>query len=87
MRNLQSHSFNAFQVLEPFRQLPALQAGEHTASAWRAARQEYERRKQPVEQRISHKLKETLSLTILPRLAVAVESDKGSQPQQVRPKG
>lgn len=49
-----------------------LQVSDFTAPQWRAAKEEYERRMSPIEQRISQKLKELFGAVILPGLAGAV---------------
>eukprot|EP00798_Chlamydomonas_sp_ICE-L_P009046 gene9045-16169_t len=48
-----------------------MQVSEYTLPAWRAAREEYERRMDLIEQRVSQKLKELFRSTILPSLMAA----------------
>jgi len=45
-------------VLAPFARLPALHVSTYTASAWKSAHNEHERRLEAIEERVSQKLKE-----------------------------
>merc|ERR1712078_75154 len=68
-------AFGAFQQMHPFH------VGEFNDALWKAAKEEYSRSMEPVEQRISYKLKEVLTGTVFPALSASI-SQHGSRDAQ-----
>nr|ADI46936.1 DHC1bm [Volvox carteri f. nagariensis] len=81
------------EVFSPFKGFDALQVSEFTGHIWKAAMEDFERRMNPIEQRIIQKLKELFGSVIIPSLTSAIapgrrgdrSATNGSlvQPQQV----
>jgi len=79
----EAQSLGAAEVFTPLAHLPVLQVSEYNMPAWRSGKEDFERRMEPLEQRISQKLREMFGATILPALISAVTGDAAVQPQQV----
>lgn len=77
------------QVFAPFALVNALHVSEYIKPLWSAAKEEYERRMQPIEERLSQKLKELFGSVLIPSFTAAVSKhgERGgtvAQPHQVR---
>ncbi|KAG1663699.1 hypothetical protein FOA52_013267 [Chlamydomonas sp. UWO 241] len=85
MRPEEAASLGLSEVFAPLMRVHALQVSDFGASAWNAAKDEYARRMQPVEQSVSARLRQMFSSQIVPAMVAAVGSGQGgaTQPQQV----
>ncbi|GMH35100.1 hypothetical protein BSKO_02968 [Bryopsis sp. KO-2023] len=76
-------------VFQAFRFVNALQVSDYTQAPWEAAREQYEMKIAPMEERVGRKLKEMLRSELIPSLSSAVSSHGnrsapvGAQPHQI----